>query len=167
MQEENIDVSENNQTSEELENELSSLKSQLEETKDKYIRLFAEFDNYKKRVMKERLDLLKNANQDTIVSLLPVLDDFERAKRVSDQENSNEKFSEGVLLVYNKMNHVMTSLGLKVLEVNGENFNPEIHEAISEIAINEELKGKVVETVERGYQLNDKIIRFPKVVVGK
>lgn len=167
MQEENVNMNEDNPTVGEVENNVLTLKSQLDESKDKYLRLFAEFDNYKKRVMKERLDLIKNANQDTILSLLPILDDFERAKKASEAENSNEKFSEGVLLVYNKLNSIMSNLGLKVLEVNGDDFNPELHEAVSEISISEETKGKIVDTVERGYQLNDKIIRFPKVVVGK
>lgn len=150
-----------------LDSEVESLKQQLEEAKDKYLRLFAEFDNYKKRVMRERLELIKSASQDAILALLPVLDDFERAKKASEIENSNEHFSEGVSLVYHKLNNILMGMGLKVIETDGQDFNPEIHEAISEIAISEEMKGKIIETVERGYKLHDKIIRFPKVVVGK
>lgn len=167
MQEENSNLKEQEVPKEELEGEIESLKQQLEEAKDKYLRLFAEFDNYKKRVMKERLELIKSASQDTIVALLPVLDDFERAKRASEMENSNEHFSEGVSLVYNKLNNILMSMGLKVIETDGLDFNPEIHEAISEIEIGEDMKGKIIETVERGYNLHDKIVRFPKVVVGK
>jgi molecular chaperone GrpE len=157
-----------NQAEEDSTSEVSRLKIELEESKDKYLRLFAEFDNFKKRTMKEKLDLMKTAAQDTIASLLPVADDFERAKKASDAENSTEKFSEGVTLVYNKFVGILTTRGLRAMESTGEDFDVEKHEAVTEIpAFSPEMVGKVVDTIEKGYYLNDKIIRYAKVVVGK
>lgn len=149
-------------------NEIENLKAQLEESKDKYLRLFAEFDNFKKRTMKERLDLMKTAAQETIVSLLPVVDDFDRAKKASESGSVEGKFPEGVNLVYQKLQSILINKGLKEMESTGETFDPEYHEAITEIpAFTEEQKGKVIDTTEKGYFLNDKIIRYAKVVVGK
>jgi molecular chaperone GrpE len=148
--------------------ELQKLKTELAESKDKYLRLFAEFDNFKKRTMKERLELIKTASQETITSLLPVLDDFERAKKASEAENSSEVFPEGVNLVFHKLLQTLESKGLKAMTSTGENFDSENHEAITEIpAPTQDLVGKVIDTVEKGYYLNDKIIRYAKVVVGK
>ncbi|MCB0600343.1 MAG: nucleotide exchange factor GrpE [Saprospiraceae bacterium] len=143
-----------------------SLQEELDELKDKYLRLFAEFDNYKKRTIKERLDLMKTAGQETIQSLLPVLDDFDRAKKSAEDNKSAEVFSEGVAMVYKRLYHILEQQGLKAMESNGADFNPELHEAISEIPMGEAMKGKVIDTVEKGYTLNDKIIRYAKVVVG-
>ena len=152
---------------EELET-IANYQIEINELKDKYLRLVAEFDNYKKRTLKESLDLRKTAAQDTITVLLPVLDDFERAKKLSDEGKEGEVFSEGVQLVYQKLNNALATKGLKVMETNGEIFDPEQHEALTEIpAPTEELKGKIVDTIERGYSLHDKIIRYAKVVVGK
>ena len=138
------------------------------ELNDKYLRLFAEFDNYKRRTVKERLELMNTAAQDTIAALLPVLDDFDRAKAVSDDEESPEKFSEGVELVYNKLYRILKQKGLKPMESTGEPFDAEYHEAVTEIpAPDEDMKGKNIDTVEKGYFLKDKIIRHAKVVVGK
>ncbi|MEL7122341.1 MAG: nucleotide exchange factor GrpE [Bacteroidota bacterium] len=138
------------------------------ELKDKYLRLAAEFDNYKKRTLKERIELMKTAAQDTVSALLPVLDDFDRAKKNADNENTEESFSEGVSLVYNKLYGALKQQGLEPMESNGEVFDPEFHEAITEIpAGSEDMKGKVVDTIEKGYLLKDKIIRYAKVVVGK
>ncbi len=148
--------------------QIASLEADLAEAKDKYLRLFAEFENFKKRNMRERLDLLKTAGQDTINKILPVLDDFDRAKKSAEDESTEEQLSEGVLMVYNKLYSVMGSLGVKGIETNGETFDPELHEAITEIpAPTEDMKGKIIDTIEKGYHLNDKIIRFAKVVVGK
>lgn len=148
--------------------EIEALKLEVDEQKDKYLRLFAEFDNFKKRSMKERLDLMKTAGQDVMQIVLPVLDDFDRAKKVSDDESSDENFSEGIELLYGKIYSVFGNKGLKAMESNGEVFDPELHEAITEIpAPTEEMKGKIIDTVEKGYYLNDKIIRYAKVVVGK
>jgi len=147
---------------------LASLESALAEYKEKNLRLLAEFDNYKKRTMRERLDLLNSASKDVMIALLPVLDDFERAKRHAEEESSEEQFSEGVRLVYNRLNNILQSFGLKSMESIGESFDPELHEAITEVpASDESQKGKVLDVIERGYMLNDKIIRHAKVVVGK
>lgn len=151
-----------------LEQEIEELKKELEETKDKHLRLFAEFENFKKRNIRERLELMNTAAQDTITKILPVLDDFDRAKKSSDDETSPEKFSEGVELVYNKLYSILYAKGLEAMESTGELFDPELHEAITEIPVEEEKqKGRIIDTVEKGYKLNDKIIRFAKVVVGK
>lgn len=152
----------------ELQEQLDQVQQELSEAKDKYIRLYAEFDNYKKRTIKERLDLISTASRETISSLLPVIDDFDRAKKSADDENSAETFSEGVLLVYNKFKSLLQARGLKAMESTGAAFDPDFHEALTEIpAPSVELKGKVLDTVENGYLLNDKIIRHAKVVVGK
>jgi molecular chaperone GrpE len=151
-----------------LKKELEERTIELAEAKDKYLRLFAEFDNYKKRSVKERLELMKSAAQDTISDLLPVLDDFARAKQSAEDESSSEPFSEGVLLVYNKLFNTLKAKGLHPMESNGEEFNPEFHEAITKIpAPSEDMKGKIIDTVTTGYKLHDKIIRHPKVVVGE
>jgi molecular chaperone GrpE len=147
---------------------IQQLESDLQESKDKHLRLYAEFDNFKKRTMKERIELMKSASQDVISSLLPVLDDFDRAKKSADDPDSAEVFSEGVSLVYNKLYSTLNSKGLKKMESTNEVFDPELHEAITEIpAPTEDMKGLVIDTVEQGYYLNDKIIRHAKVVVGK
>lgn len=151
-----------------LEVQLEKVKAEHAALKDKYLRLFAEFDNYKKRTVKERLELMKTASSDTMQVLLPVLDDFDRAKKNADDENTQEVFSEGVALVYHKLYSALESKGLRPMETNGQDFDPELHEAITEIpAPSEDMKGKIIDTVERGYFLNDKIIRYAKVVVGK
>lgn len=152
----------------ELQEALEETQVELDEAKDKYLRLFAEFENYKKRNTKERIELMKTAAQDTIVAILPVLDDFDRAKKSAEDENTEEVFSEGVKLVYEKLYKVLGGKGLKTMDTDGEVFDPELHEAITEIpAADDSMKGKIVDTVEKGYFLNDKIIRFAKVVVGK
>ena len=155
-------------TKKDLENKMKQLEEEIQESKEKYLRLYAEFDNFKKRTMKERLELMKSASQDVVSSLLPVLDDFDRAKKSADDESSAEQFSEGVALVYNKLYSTLTSKGLVKMETDNEVFDPELHEAISEIpSPNEDMKGKIVDTIEQGYYLNEKIIRHAKVVVGK
>jgi molecular chaperone GrpE len=148
--------------------ELEETKAQVKELEDKYLRLFAEFENYKKRVRKENETLISTASESVIKAILPVLDDFERAKKVSDDENSNEKFSEGVSLVFDKLFSTLKSVGLEQIDSTDAIFNPEEHEAIAELpAADESSKNKIIDTVEKGYKLNSKIIRFPKVVVGK
>lgn len=139
-----------------------------EELKEKYLRLFAEFDNYKKRVVRERLDLLKSASQDTMTALLPVLDDFERAmKNAESLGKKDDPVLEGLLLVYHKLSGILKQKGLTEMESTGMDFDAEWHEALTEVpAPTPELKGKVLDTVEKGYKLNDKIIRYAKVVVG-
>lgn len=150
------------------EEKVEKLEQQLKEQKDKYLRLFADFDNFKKRTAKERLDLLNTAGKDTILSVLPILDDFERAIMGAESAKDVESVKEGMLLIKNKMFGILEQKGLKAMESVGESFDAEIHEAITEIpAPNEEMKGKVIDQIEKGYYLNDKIIRYAKVVVGK
>lgn len=151
-----------------LQSEVIKLNEQVSELKDKYLRQVAEFDNFRKRTARERLELTKTAAQDTLIKLLPVLDDFDRAKRNADDEGSAEHFTEGVDLVYHKLHNTMQQLGLQAIESTGQPFDPELHEAITEIpAPTEDMKGKVIDTIEQGYFLNDKIIRYARVVVGK
>lgn len=141
---------------------IEDLQKQTEELKDKYIRLVAEFENFKKRTFKEKLDMMKSAAQDTMSALLPVLDDFDRAA------GSGEGLSEGVQLIYNKLKAVVDNKGLKAMDSTGAAFDPELHEAVTEIPVPaDDMKGKIVDTIEKGYLLNDKIIRHAKVVVGK
>jgi molecular chaperone GrpE len=153
---------------ESAENEVENLKNQVAELKDKYLRLVADFDNFRKRSAKERLELIQTASKDLITSLLAVLDDSERAEKQMQVTQDIEAIKEGEKLVFNKLRNTLQSKGLKAMESVGQDFNPEFHEAITEIpAPNDSLKGKVLDEVEKGYYLNDKIIRFAKVVVGK
>lgn len=150
-----------------VESELSELQATVAELKDKHIRLLAEFDNYKKRTMRERLDLMASASKDVMLALLPVLDDFDRARKAAEANPEVEPFSEGVSLVYNRLYSTLQAKGLKAMESTGQPFDAEWHEAITEIpAPTPDLKGKVVDTIEKGYLLNDSIIRYAKVVVG-
>lgn len=146
--------------------EISDLKAQILDQKDKYLRLLADFDNHKKRVAREKLEWIQNASKDTMSALLPVLDDFDRALKSADAQG--ETFPEGVVLIYNKLFNTLHARGLKPMDSNGLVFDPEWHEAITEIAVADDaMKGKIIDTVETGYLLNDKIIRYAKVVVGK
>lgn len=166
QQEERLDQEE--ELLEESFNEIEQLQNQLAEQKDKYLRLFADFDNYKKRTAKERLDLLNTAGKDIILSIIPVVDDFERAIAVAENAKDASSVKEGMLLIKNKMFNILEQRGLKAMDTVGQVFDPEKHEAITEIpAPNEEMKGKVIDQVEKGYFMNDKIIRYAKVVVGK
>jgi molecular chaperone GrpE len=133
------------------------------------MRLFAEFENYKKRTRKERIELFKTASQDVMVSMLPVLDDFERALMHIEEDKEAEELRKGVLLIYNKLISTLEQKGLAKIEVNqGDVFNADDHEAITQIpATSVDLKGKIIDVVERGYKLGDKVIRFPKVVIGQ
>lgn len=147
------------------ESELQKLKEALEEEKNKYLYLFAEFDNFKRRTSKERLELIQTAGKEVIISLLEVLDDADRAEAELAKKGAVE---EGVKLVFHKLRSTLQSRGLKVMETRGLEFDADKHEAITEIpAPSAELKGKVMDEIEKGYLLNDKIIRFAKVVVGK
>ncbi|WP_372973607.1 nucleotide exchange factor GrpE [Muriicola sp.] len=143
------------------------LEGELEKEKDKFLRLFAEFENFKRRTSKERMDLFKTAGQEVIVSLLPVMDDFERALKELGKSSEKELFK-GVELIYNKFKDTLKAKGLEDIEAKeGDAFDAEIHDAITQIpAPNKKLKGKIIDVVEKGYRLGDKIIRHPKVVVG-
>ena len=147
---------------------LEEIKESLENEKDKYLRLFAEFENFKKRTSKERIELFKTAGQDVITSLLPVLDDFDRAISQLNENKSGKDF-EGFILIKNKFLEIMKSNGLIDIETQiGDNFDAEVHEAISQItAIDKNQKGEIIDVIEKGFQLGEKIIRYPKVVVGK
>ncbi len=139
----------------------------LEEMNDKYLRLFSEFDNFRKRTQKEKLELYKTAAEDVMIALLPVIDDFERALKAAGEDAGNDKLREGIELIYNKFTHTLRQKGLESLDSMGKEFNTDFHEAITNIpAPQPDLKGKVVDVVEKGYKLNDKVIRFAKVVVG-
>jgi len=145
------------------------LHEDLAKEKDKFMRLFAEFENYKRRTSKERIELFKTAGQDIMVSLLPVLDDFERALLHIEDDKEAEELRKGVLLIYNKLINTLKQKGLEVVELDaGDSFDADVHEAVTHIPAPEEnLRGKIVDVVEKGYKLGEKIIRFPKVVVGK
>jgi molecular chaperone GrpE len=148
------------------EPELETLRNELGEMKDKFIRKVAEFENFKKRSSKERIELIQTAGKEVIVDMLEVLDDCERAEK--QMGTLDDKAKEGVMLVFNKLKSLLTAKGLKSMETINKEFNPDIHEAITEIPVpTEEQKGKVIDEVQKGYYLNDKIIRFAKVVVGK
>ncbi|MCA4808633.1 nucleotide exchange factor GrpE [Empedobacter stercoris] len=147
--------------------ELEIIKEQLAKEKDQYLRLFAEFDNYKKRTSRERMDIFKTANKEVITSLLPVLDDFGRAL-TQIEKSGDDSLHQGVELINNKLVETLRGKGLKEMETKaGDDFNTDLHEAITQIpAPTEELKGKIVDIVETGYLLNDVVVRYAKVVVG-
>jgi len=143
------------------------LQAEVQQLNDKYLRLYAEFDNYKRRTQKERVELLQTAGKDVIVSLLPVLDDFDRALKAMETAADVAPVKEGILLVSTKLKNTLAQKGLKDVESINQPFNTDFHEAITNIpAPTEELKGKVIDEVEKGYTLNDNVIRFAKVVVG-
>ena len=147
------------------QSEIEKLRETLDEEKKKYLYLFAEFDNFKRRTSKERLEQMQTAGKEIIISLLELMDDADRAEAEMNKQGKKE---EGVRLVFHKLRNTLQSRGLKTMETKGADFDPDKHEAITEIpAPNEEMKGKVIDEVEKGYLLNDKIIRFAKVVVGK
>jgi len=144
------------------------LKAEIQELKDKYLRLIAEFDNFRKRTARERIELIQTAGKDVIVSLLEVMDDCDRAEKQLQITEEPAVIKEGIQLIFNKLRNAMQSKGLKAMQTLNTTFDADQHEAITEIpAPSEELKGKVIDEVEKGYYLNDKIIRFAKVVVGK
>jgi molecular chaperone GrpE len=150
------------------ENETDKLKEELQQQKDKYLRLIAEFDNVKKRNARERIDLIQTAGKEIITSLLDVLDDADRAEKQLQTSDDIMQIREGVQLVFNKLRAILQSKGLKAMESINTDFNVEKHDAITEIpAPSDELKGKVVDELQKGYYLNDKIIRHATVVVGK
>lgn len=149
------------------ENETEALKIEVAEQKDKFIRLYAEFDNFKRRSAKERIEMMQTAGKEVIQSLLEVMDDFDRAEKQIQGSDDITQIRQGIALVVSKFRNTLTSRGLKEMNCVGQEFNPDFHEAITEIDVEEKMKGKVVDELEKGYTLNDKIIRFSKVVVGK
>ena len=153
-----------------LENQVDevNLEDQVKEEKDKFLRLFAEFENYKRRTAKERIELFSTASEEVMVSLLPILDDFDRASAEIEKDNDNEIFK-GVLLIKNKLFDSLKSKGLALIEVNkGDEFNADDHEAVTQIpAPSKKMEGKIIDVIEKGYKLGEKVIRYPKVVIGK
>lgn len=146
------------------------LKQELGQEKDKFLRLFAEFENYKKRTSKERIELFKTANEDLMTVLLPILDDFDRAlNEIKKAKDEDSELLKGIELINNKLRNTLAHKGLSVITVNeGDVFDVELHEAITQIpAPNDELKGKIIDVLEQGYKLGDKVIRYPKVVIGQ
>ena len=152
----------------EADNKELSWEDQYNELNDKYLRMYSEFDNFRRRTAKERLELFKTAGQDILTDLLPVLDDFERALRNMDDKGDVASMREGVDLIYNKFVNTLNSKGLKAFDSKEKKFDPDFHEAVTKIpAPSKKLRGKIVDEIEKGYMLNEKVIRFAKVVVGE
>ena len=153
-----------------VENQVEELsfEDQIKLEKDKFLRLFAEFENYKRRTAKERIELFTTASEEVMTSLLPILDDFDRASVEIEKDQENETLK-GILLIKNKLFDSFFSYGLSVIEVKkGDEFNADDHEAVTQIpAPNKELQGKIIDIIEKGYKLGEKVIRYPKVVIGK
>lgn len=150
------------------QNEESTVKEINVDFKDKYIRLYSEFENYRKRTAKEKIDIITNASENLLKEILPVVDDFERAIVNNEKVSEAETIKEGFELIHNKLYKTLTNQGLKPMDAIEKNFDPDIHEAITKIpAPKNKLKGKVIDVIEKGYTINDKVIRFAKVVVGE
>ena len=160
------------QQAEQQEEELTieeKLQGELQAEKDKFLRLFAEFENYKRRTSKERVELFKTASEEVMFSLLPVLDDFERALAHIEEDKEAEELRKGVLLIYQKLISTLEQKGLSAIKIEqGDIFDADNHEAVTQIpAPSPDLKGKIIDVIEKGYKLGDKIIRFPKVLIGQ
>jgi molecular chaperone GrpE len=153
-------------SSDDSSSELNKLKEEVSSSKDKYLRLYSEFENFRRRTAKEKLEMIQSANEQLIKSLIPVMDDFERAEKSFGEKN--DKDSEGFKLIQSKFKKVLDLYGVKVMDVKqGSDFNTDLHEAITQVpSPDPSLKGKVVDVVEKGYLLNDKVVRFAKIVVG-
>lgn len=150
------------------EEELEKLQADINELKDKHIRLQAEFDNFRKRTMKEKMELLKSAGESILVNILPVIDDFDRALQTISSTGQDDPVVDGVKLIHNKFQEFLKQNGVKEIEAKEKEFDTDLHEAITKIpAPSEELKGKNVDVIQKGYLLNDKVIRFAKVVIGE
>lgn len=168
-EQENIQDIQSQEVKEEIKIEEPSFEEVIQVEKDKFLRLFAEFENYKKRTTKERFELYKTASQELMTSLLPIVDDFERALNHIEESPETEELRKGVSLIHQKFYNTLEQKGLNKIEVKaGEIFDAELHEAITQIpAPTADLKGKVIDCLEKGYKLGDKIIRYPKVVIGQ
>ncbi|MBN2612560.1 MAG: nucleotide exchange factor GrpE [Bacteroidales bacterium] len=162
------DESKSSKLSKELHAKLKEAEEKNKELHDKYLRLSAEFDNFRKRTLKEKTDLIKSAGEQLIVNLLPVIDDFERGINTLSNIKEIESFKEGLMLIYNKFKDFLNQNGVREIEAASKDFNVDLHEAVTKIpAPQPELKGKVVDVITKGYTLNDKVIRYSKVVVGE
>ena len=168
-EQETVQTEENQEVEVEVVKEEPTAEELLQAEKDKFLRLFAEFENYKKRTSRERIELFKTAGQELMTSLLPIIDDFERALTHIEEDKEAEELRKGVLLIYQKFYNTLELKGLSKIETrSGDVFDAEFHEAITQIpAPSDDLKGKVIDCVEKGYKLGDKIIRYPKVVIGQ
>ncbi len=151
-----------------LENQLVKLQEEVEKQKKEYLFLAAEFDNYRKRTLKEKAEIIKNGGENVLKGLLPILDDFERGIKAAESDSNSESMLEGMKLIYNKLVKYMESMGVKEMISNGEPFDADFHEAIAQVpAPSEDLKGKVLDTVQKGYMINDKVLRHAKVAVAQ
>lgn len=147
--------------------ELEQLREKFQEINDKYLRLYSEFDNFRKRSVKEKLELRKTAAADIITSLLPIIDDFERAERSIQEDKESDATKEGIMLIFNKLKTILNQNGVEEMKTIGEKFDPDLHEAITKIpADSDDKKGTIVDETQKGYMMNGKVIRFPKVVVA-
>jgi molecular chaperone GrpE len=176
---EELEKEESIESPEEVEGEISEhkleekskeeiLEAEIQDYKDKYLRLYSEFENFRRRTNKEKLETIARANERLLEDILPVIDDFERASRVLEDSKDLKSHAEGVELVYNKLRSTLETKGVKKMEALGKKFEPELHEAITQIPVKDKkMKGKVVEVIEDGYFLHDKVLRFAKVVVGQ
>lgn len=150
------------------QHEIKQLQEKLDELNDKYLRLYSEFDNFRKRTLREKIELTKTAGATIITDLLPVLDDFERAVRLSEQTNSIDAIREGEQLILTKLKTILEQKGLSEIKSVGQPFNTDLHDAVTNIpSPSEDMKGKIVDEIEKGYQLNGKVIRYAKVVIGQ
>ena len=151
-----------------LENQLADLQAQVEKEKKEYLFLAAEFDNYRKRTLKEKAEIIKNGGENVLKGILPIVDDFERGLKAAEGESDAKSVLEGMTLIYNKLVKYLESMGVKEMTSTGEEFNSDLHEAIAQVpAPSEDMKGKVLDTVQKGYMLNDKVLRHAKVAVAQ
>jgi len=165
--EENPDSSENEEQNE-YQIAMTELQKKHDTVNDKYLRLYSEFENFRRRTAKEKLDLMKNAGSDFVGDVLPVVDDFDRAIELNENNNDSEALKEGFKLIHNKLLNILKNKGLKPMDSINEPFDTEYHEAITNIpALSEDMKGKVIDVAEKGYFFNDKVLRYAKVVVGQ
>ena len=147
---------------------IAELEEKVADLNDKFLRLYSEFDNFRKRTLKEKIDLVKTASEEIIVELLPVVDDFDRAIKAAEVSDDQEAVKEGMIMIANKLKGILDKKGLKAINAIGEEFDTDFHEAITYIeASDKKMKGKIVDEIEKGYLLNDKVIRYTKVVIGK
>jgi len=152
---------------EELQEQLEESNIKTAEINDKYLRLYSEFDNFRKRTIKEKSDIYKTAGEDVIISIISIVDDFERALQNTEDNEENKAHREGLELIFSKFNKILESKNVKAIEAIGKEFDTDLHEAITQIpAPTEDMQGKVIDVVEKGYTMNDKVIRFSKVVIG-
>lgn len=168
----NDEIKENNQAEEQVElisepvTETQKLEAEVAEAKDKYIRLYSEFENFRRRTAKEKIDTIMNATEGLMKELIPVMDDFERAQKSMETSEDVKAIKEGIDLIFNKFQKTLSSKGLKPMDSKDQTFDVELHECITQFAAGDDKKGTVIEEIEKGYYLNDKVIRYAKVVVG-